>query len=181
MAENEGANAQGAEGEGSEGLESFSREEMSRVRTEAKNYRLKLRETEGKVEDLTSKIQSYEDANKSKEEKLASEKTELEKELESARSKNNNLLMEIAVNAVSKKLNIIDPEAAFLLIQGQVSIEDGEVKGVDKALKDLVKEKPYLVGESGKPIPEPGTGTKPVGGSGENSFEKIMLGAIKPS
>jgi len=52
------------------------------------------------------------------------------------------------IRVASQSLGIVDPEAAFrLLDQSTLEIDDdGKVKNAEKALRDLVKAKPYLLG-----------------------------------
>lgn len=51
-----------------------------------------------------------------------------------------------AVFAESTKLNLHDPEVAYTLIAGRVEFDDqGSPANIPTLLKDLVKEKPYLV------------------------------------
>ena len=48
----------------------------------------------------------------------------------------------------STKYNIIDPDAAYKLIdRNKLNIVNGEVTNLDEVLQDLIKEKPYLVGK----------------------------------
>lgn len=65
-------------------------------------------------------------------------------------------LMTAEIREVGAQLGLVDAQAAFLLMdRSGVSVkEDGSVTGVREALEELVKSKPYLVGQS----PSFGTG-----------------------
>ncbi|MFA5485407.1 MAG: DUF4355 domain-containing protein [Candidatus Pacearchaeota archaeon] len=80
-------------------------------------------------------------------ERLKAEKDEAERKAALAIEKANERLVKAAVIAQAAELNIIDPEAAYALIDKEdISVDDmGKVEGVNKALESLIKEKPYLV------------------------------------
>jgi len=74
-------------------------------------------------------------------------------------------------------MGIIDPDAAYALIDtSALSYQDGEVKGVEKALEKLVKDKPYLI-ESAPP-PSPGAGGPPIS-EGATNLDQAILGMLK--
>lgn len=80
-------------------------------------------------------------------ERLKAEKEDAEKGAQEAIGKANERLIRAEVIAQAASLDVVDPAAAFALMdkEGVEVDDDGNVKGVDKALKSLVKEKPYLV------------------------------------
>lgn len=88
--------------------------------------------------------------NMSEIEKVKAEKEETEKKALEATNKANRTLIKAEVISKATKLNIIDPIAAFQLMNlDNVSIDDnGNVKGVEVSLKALIKDKSYLVGEN---------------------------------
>ena len=68
------------------------------------------------------------------------------------------------IRSAAVKANVVDPEAVLKLID-RSSIkteEDGSLTGVDEAVKSLVEEKTYLVGDGSQS--DVGTGTSPAGG-----------------
>lgn len=155
----------------------FSREEMSKVRNEAKNYRLKLRETERLLEDLNAKVTKYEDAGKSELERMAGEKAELERAL----ADKDAMIAEGAIRArvisEASKLDIVDIDAAYRLLD--LTLIDEEPTSVKKALQALLKEKPYLSKPEGPPTP--GVGGPPVSGakSADDQMAEIMRSAVR--
>jgi hypothetical protein len=81
-------------------------------------------------------------------ERLKTEKDQAEKIAAEAIERANRRLIRSEVVAQAAKLNIVDPDAAYALMDKEiVKVEDDDtVTGVKKALEDLVKSKPYLVG-----------------------------------
>jgi hypothetical protein len=96
---------------------------------------------EQKVEDEKKK------AAMTEAERLKVEKEEAEKKASAATERANQRLIRSEVIAQASKMNIIDPDAAFTLLNREgITVEDDDsVKGVKEALALLVKSKPYLV------------------------------------
>lgn len=94
------------------------------------------------------------DEEKAKENLSAVEKANLErdeakKEIEKVREEANNNLIRADVIRQSIALNIVDPDAAYsLMVKEDIAVENGKVLGVEEALKELIKLKPYLVNAS---------------------------------
>ncbi len=90
-------------------------------------------------------------ADMTESEKLKAEKEQALKAADERSQKADKRLINAEIKYISAKLNIIDPDAAAKLIDlTDIEVdENGDVKGVEKALKLLIKEKQYLVG--GKP------------------------------
>ena len=80
--------------------------------------------------------------------RLKAEKEEAEKNAAAVIERANQRLIRSEVIAQAAKLNIVDPDAALALMDKEaVKVEDDDtVTGVKKALEDLIKAKPYLVG-----------------------------------
>jgi hypothetical protein len=173
---------EGQEPEGKDATDepdTFPRSEVEKIRKQAANYRVKLRDTESQVEELQSKVKEYEDADKSALEKLTEEKAELEKKV----AERDRLVADTAIKAEVKTeaagMGIIDPDAAFALIDpSAVGYDDGEVKGVKKALEKLIKEKPYLI-EKTAPPPSPGAGGEPIGSASAKDLDSKFLDMLK--
>lgn len=82
-------------------------------------------------------------------EKLKKEKEDADKSKADIITKANQRLIKSEVIVKAVALKIVDPDAAYALMD-KTDIEvsdDGEVVGIDDALKKLVKNKPYLIGE----------------------------------
>lgn len=90
--------------------------------------------------------------------RLKVEKEQAEKNALSILESANQRLINAEVISISAKLGIIDPSAAYALMNKEdVSVTDtGSVVGVENALKLLIKDKSYLVGTNQNTNPKPG-------------------------
>lgn len=79
--------------------------------------------------------------------RLKAEKEEAEQKATAATDRANQRLIRAEVISVATEMNIVDPEAAFALMDKDgITVEDDDsVKGVKKSLTVLVKSKPYLI------------------------------------
>lgn len=114
----------------------------------------KLRETEKtakanatELEALRAKVKAADDASKTETERLAAKVAELEGALTSAQVARQDALIRAAIDRAANAANAVDADAVYLLLdRSDVTIgDDGSVKGADKAVKDLLTAKPYLV------------------------------------
>lgn len=79
-------------------------------------------------------------------EKIKLERDNAKKEAEEVIKNANNQLIKATVKEFAVKLNIIDSDAAYALMNlDNVEIENGKVSGVEESLKELIKNKTYLV------------------------------------
>jgi chromosome segregation ATPase len=121
--------------------ETFDAEYVAALRREAARYRTERKELEEKLKKL-------EEAQLSETERIANRLAELEKQQAEWMRERQELLVRSAVVSEAVGLNIIDPEAAFKLLD-LASLqfdEDGRPVNIKDALTKLIKEKPYLVG-----------------------------------
>ena len=108
------------------------------LRREAANYRRQLR-------DMENKVKAYELAQMSEAERVAAERDELRAELNAATEKARRLALESAVVSAATRAGLIDPDVAVALVASTVSFdEDGAPVGVDEAVAELVRTRPYL-------------------------------------
>lgn len=161
-------------------LDTFDRATVEGLRSEAASWRTKLRAAEKQVEDLTGKVTKYEDANKSELERLTNEKTRLEATVEEGKRLLEESAVSTAVKLAAARADVIDPDAALALIdRSEINFSDGSTVGVEKALKKLLKDKPYLVKGEEKPVPPtPGAGGPPIEGK-VNTLDKALLGLFQ--
>lgn len=111
----------------------------------------------------------------SEEERLKAEKQDAENKATKAIETANNKLIKAEIVMQSAKLNIIDSEAAYALVdKSDINIDDeGNVKGAKEALESLVKNKAYLI----KQQVNQGVGDDQSAGkqeSNNNSFNDIL-------
>lgn len=123
-------------GSGGSTTDMVPRSEAQEARSEAKNLRDRLRAAEKERDELKASQET--DA-----EKLKRERDEAATGRTAAETRVRNLQVQV----LASKVGIVDPEAAATLLDWS-KIEDPEVTSqVEKALRDLVKDKPYLAGK----------------------------------
>lgn len=143
-------------------------------------WRTTVRDLEKQVETLTKVQKDAEDSKKTEVERLTEEKARLERELSDRETAHQKLAIETEVKLAAQKDNLVDPDAAYRLIDlNLIEYEDGKVSGVDKALKALLKDKPYLSGGEKPEPPTPGIGGEAIGATGKPSLESEMLRTLK--
>lgn len=169
QAVNEGATQEVAQSEAqaAEEQERFDAEYVRKLRAEAAEYRKRLRELEGKVK-------TEEEAKMSEQERLQRRLAELErKEIEYQQSLQARTL-EYEVKLHAARLGIVDPEAAYRLLDlKQIEFnDDGKPTNIEEAMKKLIANKPYLVGQVNHVSP-----TNPAQGrvSGQQVFTRSQL------
>lgn len=107
------------------------------------------------LEQLRKAQKEADDAKLSEQERLQNRVKELEAETAKHAEERRALLVRTAVEREARKLNLVDEEAAFKLLDlGAIEFDDGGTpKNVDKLLKKLAEAKPYLVGQSNGTTP----------------------------
>lgn len=122
--------------------EKFDAEYVKKLRAEAADYRRRLRE-------LESTVKQHEDAKLSDMEKLQKRSAQLERQLAEYERERQERTVRYEVMLAAGKLGIIDPEAAYRLLDlaALEYDEEGTPSNLEAALKSLVKSKPYLVAQ----------------------------------
>lgn len=163
--------------------ETFPREHVEELRKENAKRRADNKALAQQVEELTRFKQEIEDANKSEVEKLTSANKELEQKLVAEQAAVRETAIAASVKLEASKQGAVDPDAVYRLIDlSMIEFDDRGVKGVDKAVKALLKDKPYLVSnaEDTAPPPVPGAGGAPIKGAPDKSgFESAVLGTLR--
>ena len=168
-APNNGAAPDGGNAEPQVGEEKFDAKYVRELRAEAAEYRKKLRELEGKVK-------SEEDAKLTEQEKLQKKLVDLEKRNADAQNAMQAKTLRYEVMLAASKLGIVDPDAAYRLLDtSSLEFDDeGQPKNVEKALKNLLTNKPYLAGGAGH-----ASAANPAGGARNVSDDPIIIAARK--
>lgn len=125
---------------------------------EAARHGKNLSEAQKRLAEYEEKERLAQEANLSEIEKskkvLEAEKAaraQIEQQVEQLKQE----LISKMVQLTAKEKGIIDTELAALAIQGKLELgEDGMPTNVDKALDDLIKNKPYLAPKSAEPTQE---------------------------
>lgn len=118
------------------------------------------------------KAREADEANKSELQKAQERAVELEKQLADAAQARKELATQAEIVNVANKMGLVDPDAAYkLLDKGALEFDgDGKPKNVDVLLQGLLKDKPYLVG-----VNQPG----PFNHGKSGSEDAIVLAAKK--
>jgi hypothetical protein len=123
--------------------ERFDAAYVRRLRAEAAEYRRKLRE-------LERELKQRDEEKLSETERMRLRLSELEKELTQRELliREHTLRYETMLRA--RELGIIDPEAAYRLLDlAEVEYDEtGRPTNIERLLRDLVRKRPYLVGNS---------------------------------
>lgn len=151
---------------------------VKELRGESAKHRTERNELRTQVEAMTAKVKGFEDEKKSEVEKLTDDKARLEQELAAKDRDVAEREVKAKVITAAMKLNIVDPDMAYLALD-LAAIDPDDSQGVTKALKALVKEKPYLV--RGSAPPTPGVGGPPVKGKKTTNqmFSDMLKGGSK--
>jgi len=159
----------------------FSQEEVDRIIKERlQRERQSAEKKYADYDDLkkaATKLKKIEDANKSEADKKAELMKALEDQYAELQRQNARLaqeqvetLIKVAVITEATKRKFIDPGDSYRMIDlSTLTVEEGDVKGVEEALEALAKEKPYLLQAQSKMAPtNPGRGQE----TGETDAER---------
>ncbi|HOM83934.1 MAG TPA: phage scaffolding protein [Armatimonadota bacterium] len=138
--EPQGGSLQESEARGQE-PESFDVEYVRKLRAEAAEYRKRLRE-------LEAAVKKQEEAKLSETERLQQRLAELEREQAEWQRERQERTLKYEVMLAAGRLGIVDAEAAYKLLDlSTIEFdEDGNPTNIEKALRNLVSKRPYLVG-----------------------------------
>jgi len=124
---------------------------IKQLRQEAANYRKKLREAEQLLTERDTQFQA---------ERAAIEKkvSETERKLIDAERAHKERVIEYEAKLLAVQRGVVDPDAAYKLLDlAKVGLgDDGKPVGLDDALNELIKAKPYLLSRTGAPAPAAG-------------------------
>lgn len=164
-----------------EGYVKALRQEAAANRVKASDLQKQIDELPGQITGKLFKALGMEaDPNKAYEQQIQEAQTKAQ----AATALANTKLIRGEVKFLSAELGVVDPDAAFALMdQKDVKVDDqGNVTGVKDALTALLKDWPYLKGQPGSGAPpivggssNPGAGN-PGTGSGMNDFIRRAAG-----
>jgi hypothetical protein len=173
---NSGGGGNGNGAGGAEGSKTYSQAELDRLfgerASQAERSLLKKLGFE-KAEDVQSalaRLKDLEDGQKSEAEKLRNKLAELERTNTEHTRAHQEYITEYEIKLMAGKLGIVDPEAAYKLIDlAKVEYDEaGKPKNLEKVLKELVQARPYLLSR-GKT-----SGNAGAGASGEQAGHSNM-------
>lgn len=114
-----------------------------------------------KVTDLKAALQKQRDAEaaaQTETQRLQAQLSEYQRREQTWETQRREQALQIAVQAAAQKVGIVDAEVAMALVRGKIEFDqNGAPQGVEAALTDLAKQKPYLKGAmtSGSPTNPP--------------------------
>lgn len=113
-------------------------------------------------------------------EKLTKAAALAEERARAAEEKATNALMRAAIVSAAQRAGAVDPDAVLALVdRSTVKVgDDGQVTGVDEAVKALLDSKQYLVGKA--PTPTPGGADAGPRGAGPSVITRDSLKAMTP-
>lgn len=103
-----------------------------------------------KAEDLEKKVRKAEQSSLTELERYRAENADLTAEVNSLRSQISASKLSSEFAKAARAAGVHDPEMAFLAVQGDLTLADGQLIGAEKALKKLKSAKPYLFEGGGK-------------------------------
>ncbi len=175
----EGTEGERPEGASEEGQLTVTPEE---AQAELTRVRAALKKANAEAAERRKKLKAFEEAEQKRKDAELSDKERLERQLvaaqqaqEEAEAMVNDVLLRTAVDRAAAKAGFIDPEVAYQLadLSGVEIGEDGEVAGVEKALKGLAKDKPYLLKQEGSQQLDINAGKGGKGKGGQADLEAI--------
>ena len=143
----------------------FTQEDVNRLQAQTRRDVRNQFADYQKLKDRAAKADELEQAQLSDQEKLEARVVDAEKRAQDSASQVSAALIASEVKVKASQMGIIDPDAAYLLLN-RTNIQydaDNGVSGVDDALTQLLEDKPYLRGtpnrvpnlnpETGQPAP----------------------------
>lgn len=130
--------------------ERFDAEYVRKLRAEAAEYRKRLR-------DLEQAVKKHEEAKLSETERLQRRLAELEAERATWQREVQERVLRYETMLAAGRLGVVDPEAAYRLLDLSLLEydDDGRPTNLEAALRALLKDKPYLVGQPHGPSGSP--------------------------
>lgn len=121
--------------------------EVARLRREAAQWRRKVREHEAELERRNTADKARADAEKSEVERLREQLAEADRKWQTAQQQRLDTLNQRAIEVSAMKANAVDPETVYRLLNPSSfeTNDEGTITNTDALVKDLLKDKPYLV------------------------------------
>jgi hypothetical protein len=166
----------GSEGTGSEGQDDSAATGEAKVsKEEIDRLTERMKAADRRAAAAEAKVKEFEDKDKSETERLTEQVTTLQSQVQERDEVIKNLRFENAF-ALNAKYSWHDPQVVLGLVKGRDDVtieEDGTVKGLNKALDAIAKEKSFLVkteGTGGSTPPPSGSST---GSNGKNGSKNV--------
>lgn len=103
------------------------------------------RDADKRAKDLEARLAQFEDANKSETERLTDRAAKAEQQAQRLTAQYHGLLKRQAITEAATTAQTTDAETVYLYLRDEVEVDnDGNVTGLDKALRGLQQRKPHL-------------------------------------
>ena len=125
----------------------FTQSELDAILRDRLERERKKFESFDELQAKAKKLDDLEEAQKSEQQKLQDRVDKAEAEAETARQQAKQTLLRAAIVSKAASLDFADPSDAYVLLD-KSSLEvgdDGEVEGLEDALKSLADAKPYML------------------------------------
>lgn len=156
--------------------EDFDKTRAMATITKLRGFEKTARDQAKELEALRKAQKEADDAKLSEQEKLQNRVKELEAQATALAEEKKSLLVRTAVEREARKLNLVDEDAAYRLLDLN-AIEfgdDGAPKNIETLLKALAKDKPYLVAQGNGKSPITAT-PRPDDGRAASQAEILRL------
>lgn len=162
----------------------FDEAAVRELREENAKWRVKNRESSQRAEAAEAKLREIEDADKSEADKLREENVRLERALLDRDREMVESSIDADIRVAASKAGVIDVDTVAKLVdRAEIEYQDGKVFGSDKAIKRLLKEKPFLQKpeQETAPPPSPGPSGAPVssGAPGVSKLDAGIMGMLE--
>ena len=130
----------------------FTQEDVNRMQAQTRKETRSQFGDYAELKEKAARADELEQAQLSGQERLEARASEAEKRADDAMQREQSALIAAEVKVRASQLGIIDPDAAYLLLdRSHVHYSTGEgVTGVDDALTQLLESKPYLKGQANR-------------------------------
>ena len=131
----------------------------------ADDYERLLTEKNKEAASYRTRLKAFEDAEAQRQQAALSDLEKANQRAEAAEARikeQQKALVAAQVKLAAQQKGIIDPDLAALAIEGKLDYgDDGMPTNLDKALNDLLTQKPFLAPTSNRPAPSSGGATNP--------------------
>lgn len=136
--------------------EPFDKERAMATINNLRGFEKTAKAQERQLAELNAKLQEYDQSKLTETERLQKQAQDASQKAQSIQQLLQEKSAALAIERASRSLNIVDGETAAALIRSKIEFDDnGDPTNVESLLKDLVKNKPFLVAQEG------GGGTPP--------------------
>lgn len=137
------------------------------------------RDAEKQLKAAQAQLKAFEDANKTEAQKAADAATQAQQAADTYRTRYEGMVVRTAVTDAAVAAKAIDPATVYALVKDDITLDDnGDAVGVDKAVAELVKAKPFLFNTTPGGARDVNAGRGSYALNDGDSLSKALLGAV---